>query len=433
VDGGAPVTQPLVGGSSIFTLLAPAIGNHALVATFAAQSTFAASSANGTLVVGPATLTITASSASVAYGSAIPAITPNIVGLVNGDTAASLGTITCSTTATQGSPVGSYPTTCSGAANPNYIITNVGGTLTITVVPLTITANNSTRAVGAPNPAFTVSYSGFVNGDTSASLTGTLSCTTTATAASPAGTYPINCSGLTSANYTITWMPGTLTVTAAGPILTLNPTALAFTSPLGVTTGAQTVTVSNTGSAALRITGITLAGANPGRFGMTQNCPIGGTGLAVGGSCTISVTFTPNNTLNRSALVRVSVAAPAVTATVSLTGTTVRSVATLSTASLAFGNVPINTISTPQTVTLTNTGAAPLVLTSITVGGLNPGRFPQTNDCTIGGAGLAPNAFCTITVTFQPGNRIVPRSATLTVRSNAVNNPQTVALTGTGQ
>ncbi len=57
---------------------------------------------------------------------------------------------------------------------------------------------------------------------------------------------------------------------------------------------------------------------------MTQNCPIGGTGLAIGGSCTINVTFTPNNTLNRSALIRVSVAAPAVSGTVTLTGTTVR-------------------------------------------------------------------------------------------------------------
>lgn len=434
VDGGAPLTQPLVGGSAIFTLLAPAVGNHALAATFAAQGTFAASSANGTLVVLPATLTITASSASVPYGSVIPAITPNILGLIAPDTSASLGPLLCSTTATQGSPVGPYPSSCSGASNANYTINYVSGTVTITAVPLTITANNATRAVGAPNPVFTVSYSGFVNGDTSASLAGALSCTTTATPASPAGTYPINCSGLTSTNYNISWAPGTLTVTPAGPILTINPTALAFTSTPNVTSASQTVLVSNTGSAALRITGITLGGTNPQRFGMTQNCPINGTGLAPGGNCTITVTFTPNNNnANRSALIRVNVAAPAVSGTVTLTGTTVRPVATLSAASLAFGNVPINTISAPQSVTLTNTGTVPLVLTSITVGGPNSGRFLQTNNCTIGGAGIAPNAFCTITVTFRPGNRRVARSATLTIRDNAPNNPQAVALTGTGQ
>jgi hypothetical protein len=88
-------------------------------------------------------------------------------------------------------------------------------------------------------------------------------------------------------------------------------------------------------------------------------------------------------------------------------------------------------VSTPQTITVTNTGTVPLVFNSITVGGPNPGRFPQTNNCPIGGAGLAPNTSCTITVTFRP-NRRVARSATIFIRDNAPNNPQTVALSGTG-
>jgi FtsP/CotA-like multicopper oxidase with cupredoxin domain len=433
VDGGAPITQALSGGSAPFTLVLPGVGNHLLVANFAAQNGFAASSTTGTLVVGQAALAVTASSATIAYGTPVPVITPSYSGFVGTDTVANAVTTpaTCSVAVPAGNPVGTYTTQCSGAVAPNYTIVYVNGTLSIIAVPLTITANNVSRAFGVANPPFTATYATLVNGDTPTSLTGTLSCTTTATATSLPGPYPITCSGQTSTNYNITYVPGTLTVTPTGPVLTLNPTALAFTSPLGVTTISQTVTVSNTGSAALRITGIRLAGSNPGRFGMTQNCPIGGAGLAIGGSCTISVTFTPNNTLNRSALIRVSVAAPAVTGTVTLTGTTVRPVATLSTASLAFGNVKVNTISAPQTVTVTNTGTVPLVLTSITMGGLNPGRFPQTNDCTIGGGGLAPNAFCTITVTFRP-NRVAARSATISVRSNAANGTQTVALTGTG-
>jgi hypothetical protein len=298
-------------------------------------------------------------------------------------------------------------------------------------VPLAITANNATRAFGAPNPAFSASYAGFVNGNTPASLTGTLACTTTATATSPAGTYPITCSGQTSANYTITYVPGALTVTALGPILTLAPTALTFTSTINVPALAQSVLVTNAGSAPLRISAISLAGANPGRFGLTHNCPIGGSGLAAGGNCTVNVTFTPNNNTARSALLRVLVAAPAVSGSVTLTGTTVRPVATLSTASLAFGNVPMNTISAPQTVTVTNNGTVPLVFSSIFMGGPNAARFPQTNDCPIGGAGLAPNSSCTVTITFQP-NRRAARSATLTIRDNALNSPQTVALTGTG-
>jgi FtsP/CotA-like multicopper oxidase with cupredoxin domain len=510
VDGGAPISQALAGGSTIFTLTTPAVGTHTLAASYLAQGIFAASSATGTLVVnqapltitassatvpygsaipaitpaivglvgtdtvaslGPlvcsttatlgspvgtypstcsgavnanyaityvagtviitgAPLTITASSATVPYGSAIPAITPTIVGLVNGDTATSLGPLVCSTTATQGSPAGTYPATCSGAVNANYAITYVAGTVTITRVALTITANNATRAFGAPNPAFTVAYAGFVNGDTPASLTGTLSCTTTATLASLPGTYPITCSGLTSISYTITYVAGVLTVTANGPVLTLAPTALTFSSAPNVTSAAQTVTVSNTGSAPLRINSITLGGTNPGRFGLTQNCPIGGTGLAVGGSCTISVTFTPNNNpATRTALVRVNVAAPAISQTVALTGTSLVPTVSVTPALIAFGNVPINTTSAPQTVTVSNTGTVPLVISSIATGSL---RFVQTNNCPIGGAGLAVGTSCTIDVTFTP-NRRVARTATLTIRDNAVGGVQRVTLTGTGQ
>jgi hypothetical protein len=432
VDGGAPITQALAGGSTLFTLVIPSVGTHTLVANYAAQGTFAASTATGSLIVNQAALTITASSASVPYGSAIPAITPTIVGLVNGDTPASLGALVCSTTATQGSPVATYPTTCSGAVNANYVITYVPGTLTITPVPLTITANNATRAFGAANPAFTATYAGFVNGDTPASLTGTLACTTTAIATSPAGTYPITCSGQTSTNYTITYVPGVLTVTAAGPVLTLSPTALTFISALNVTTPAQTVTVSNTGGAPLRITSITLGGANPARFGLTQNCPIGGTGVAVGAFCTINVTFTPNNNNNRTALVRVNVGAPAVSGTVTLTGTTSRPTVSVAPPSIAFGSVPINTTSAAQTVTVTNGSTVPLVISSITLGGANPARFAQTSNCPIGGAGLAGGGQCTISVTFHPTRRVA-RSATLTIRDNAASSPQTVALTGTGQ
>jgi hypothetical protein len=82
--------------------------------------------------------------------------------------------------------------------------------------PLTVTANDATRAFGQANPAFTARYSGFVNGDGPGSLGGTLSFSTAATADSPPGSYAITPGGLTSANYSITFASGTLTVTPAG-------------------------------------------------------------------------------------------------------------------------------------------------------------------------------------------------------------------------
>jgi hypothetical protein len=83
----------------------------------------------------------------------------------------------------------------------------------VTQTPLTVTAINASKAYGAALPAFTVTYAGFPNGVT---LGGTLVFSTTATAASPVGAYPITPSGpLTSSGYAITYVAGTLTVTKA--------------------------------------------------------------------------------------------------------------------------------------------------------------------------------------------------------------------------
>jgi hypothetical protein len=80
---------------------------------------------------------------------------------------------------------------------------------------LTVTAPDVTRVAGLANPTFAPTYAGFVYGDTAASL-GTLpTCATTATADSPVATYPITCTGGVSANYDITYVPGTLHITAA--------------------------------------------------------------------------------------------------------------------------------------------------------------------------------------------------------------------------
>lgn len=79
---------------------------------------------------------------------------------------------------------------------------------------VTLTANNAARLVGTPNPAFSFTVSGLINGDTAAgTLTG--SVTSPATQGSPAGQYPINPAFLSSVGYIVDDVPGTLTVTAA--------------------------------------------------------------------------------------------------------------------------------------------------------------------------------------------------------------------------
>src|SRR5207302_521825 len=156
----------------------------------------------GTLTVTTAALTVTANNAGKVYGQANPAFSVTYAGFVNGDTPSALGgSLSYATAATAASAVGGYAVTPSGLTSGNYTITFVGGTLTVTTAALTVTTNNATKIYGQANPAFSVSYVGFVNGDTPSALTGSLSFTTAATSASAVGGYAVTPSGLSSGNY----------------------------------------------------------------------------------------------------------------------------------------------------------------------------------------------------------------------------------------
>src|SRR5204863_6462802 len=124
-------------------------------------------------------------------------------------------TLSYSSSAAASSPLGVYSVTPSGLTSSNYQITFVDGTLDITKAALSVTvdSNDATAAIdhftktyGDPNPSFGVRYVGFVAGDTPASLGGTLTYTTLAGTNSPVGVYSVTPGGLTSSNYTITFV-----------------------------------------------------------------------------------------------------------------------------------------------------------------------------------------------------------------------------------
>lgn len=94
----------------------------------------------------------------------------------------------------------------------NYNNATASVKINVTKAPLTITADNAIKLLGAPNPAFTVTYSGFVAGQGPNVLSGELSFTTPAAANSPVGSYPITPSGLVSPNYAINFVSGALSV-----------------------------------------------------------------------------------------------------------------------------------------------------------------------------------------------------------------------------
>jgi hypothetical protein len=88
------------------------------------------------------------------------------------------------------------------------------------------------------------------------------------------------------------------------PVAGLSPSALTFTGELkGASSTAQGVMLTNTGIGALTISGIAITGANTGDFSQTNTC---GPSLASQASCTISVTFTPTATGNRTASISIT-------------------------------------------------------------------------------------------------------------------------------
>src|SRR5205807_16537 len=145
-----------------------------------------------------------------------------------------------------------------------------GVTETVAPAALVVTANNATRGVGDPDPGFSATISGFVLNEGTAALGGRLSFTTTATAASPAGTYPIVPGGLVSSNYAITYANGTLTVTpasiaAVGVTITITPgalphnygTSIAFTATVAAAVGGAP---RPTGTVQFAIDGVSVGG-----------------------------------------------------------------------------------------------------------------------------------------------------------------------------
>lgn len=80
-----------------------------------------------------------------------------------------------------------------------------------------------------------------------------------------------------------------------------------------------------------------------------------------------------------------------------------------------------------MSVTLTNTGAANLAISSISVVGAVNGNFVQTNNCL---ATVASNGTCTINVTFAP-TTTGSQSATVQILSNAASSPDSISLSGT--
>jgi trimeric autotransporter adhesin len=224
-----------VAGTFAFTApgTAPGAGKAAQGVTFIPTDTtnYTSTTTTVNVMVFPAPLTVKADPKTKLYGAANPTLTATITGYVNSETSAVLtGEPALSTTAATTSGVASYTiTTAIGTlASANYSFGLVDGTLAVTKAPLTVTADNKTRASGAADPTFTATLTGFVNGDTSAVVTGAATFSSMATPTSAVGTYPITpaLGTLTATNYAFTtFTNGTLTVGQTSQALTFGALA----------------------------------------------------------------------------------------------------------------------------------------------------------------------------------------------------------------
>lgn len=201
--------------------------------------------------------------------------------------------------------------------------------------------------------------------------------------------------------------------------MTVSPATLTFSGqPVQTSSSPQIVTVTNTGSASLTVSNISIAGD----FFETDNC---GSAIAANGTCQISVTFSPSASGTRTGTLTVPGNIAGGQEAVSLSGTgTTQSAIVLLPNSVNFGDLQLATVSTAQEVTISNTSAVSIALTSESV----TGPFAvQTNTCA---STLASNTGCTLAIVFQP-TVVGPASGVLTLMAGQ--GTESIGLSGNGE
>ncbi len=226
--------------------------------TIISTSTAVATSGSPSTFGGQVTFTATVTPASGPAATGTVAFTDGAATLCGAAPVNASGKATCQTSSLSAA---ASPHTITAAYSGSTTLSGSSGTVQQAVgkATLTVTANGAAKTYGDANPAFSAGLSGFVNGDTSSAVSGAAACTTAATGASGAGTYPITCTQgtLAAANYTFSFVNGTLTVgrrpltvTAGSPSRLYGDPNPALTAALSGFVNGDTATSAVSGSAA---------------------------------------------------------------------------------------------------------------------------------------------------------------------------------------
>ena len=218
--------------------------------------------------------------------------------------------------------------------------------------------------------------------------------------------------------------PTTIALSGTGvqPQMSVTPSSVSFSGVSVGATNTQSVTIKNTGTAALTVSQATLAGSTFTLSGLAT--PLS---LAPGASSAFTVDFTPASASTFYANLSLMNNSPSSPMVVALAGTSVASVLQLSASptSVTFGSTTESTSST-QTVTLTNTGNSSVTVSNIAISGSGFSSSGITLPLT-----LAANQSAAFNVVFDPASAGT-LSGTATVTSNASNSPLVITLSGTG-
>jgi hypothetical protein len=222
------------------------------------------------------------------------------------------------------------------------------------------------------------------------------------------------------------WAPACLVLLALQSFsqnVTISPTTLSFGNQAqGSASVAKNVTLKNGQTTAITFTAFSFTLSD---YTQTNNCPVSPATLGAGKNCTISVTFKPSALGSRAASLSIADTGKNSPQIVTLSGTGIAPVA-VSTSSISFGNEVVGVKSAASKVTLTNNQSVALSITNIST---TLPDYSMTTTCLVGGT-LAAGKNCSISVFFDPTVAGL-RSDTLTISDNATISP-TVTLTGTG-
>jgi uncharacterized protein YjbI with pentapeptide repeats len=231
-NGDDPSVLSGVSCSSPTAGLTPAVGTYHIVCDGGtATNYYVAGTTAGTLTVTTATATIVADGQTMTYGTPVPALTYQVTNLVNNDKSPVVSGVSCISSAGAHPARGTYTgaITCSGGTATNYVFDYTAGTLQVEPAALSVTANDKSMVYGGPVPFFDADVVGLANGDTFTSLGGSCSdAAATTTLAVGKYTGAITCSGVSPANYSLSYHAGTLKVTQHPLTLTADDKPMSY-------------------------------------------------------------------------------------------------------------------------------------------------------------------------------------------------------------